>query len=174
MINRLFATGLDTLSISIYDGPAEYDKFKVMVSDSGLTKEQVILRRRYEHNGNFGLTISNRAGLVDSNKYRADGEEDIEIASLPLKKSCYYPFYQMVIDYEGPVIMCAHDWKKEKIIGNATEQNIFDIWQGNEMKKARLQLIKKSRNFLPCKNCDVKGDVMGGPNFEAWAKFYAK
>ena len=58
--------------------------------------------------------------------------------------------------------------KKKKIIGNANESNIFDIWINEKINKARLLLKNNSRNFSPCKNCDIKGDIMGKPNFDAW------
>ena len=80
----------------------------------------------------------------------------------------------MVIDYNGDVLMCAHDWRKEKIIGNAKEENIIEIWKSKYIKEARLMLKEKNRTFLPCVNCDVVGDVMGEPNFNAWVDYYAK
>ena len=114
ILNKLFDYGLDVLSISIYDGPKEYDEFKSIIIENKLDDGRVILRRRFKQDGNYGLTISNRAGLIDSNKFRAKNEDKVEIDSLPLKKACYYPFYQMVVDYDGDVLMCSHDWKKEK------------------------------------------------------------
>ena len=32
------------------------------------------------------------------------------------------------IDYNGDVLMCSHDWSKEKILGNLNENNFFEIW----------------------------------------------
>ena len=168
ILNKLFDNGLDVLSISIYDGPKEYDEFQCIIKEKKLDDGRVILRRRYKQDGNYGLTISNRAGLIDSNKFRAQNEDKVEVDSLPLKKACFYPFYQMVVDYDGDVLMCSHDWKKEKVIGNANETNIFNIWKGEQINRARLLLKNKSRNFSPCNNCDIKGDVMGKPNFDAW------
>ncbi len=170
ILDKLFDSGLDVLSISVYDGPKEYDTFKTIIDKKGFNDGQVVLRRRYKSDGNYGLTISNRSGLIDSNKYRDESEANIVAAELPLKKACYYPFYQMVVDYNGDVLLCSHDWKKEKIIGNANKSNIFDIWKNDQIKKARLKLKAKSRGFLPCYNCDIKGDVMGKNNFDAWGK----
>jgi len=174
ILRNLFDSGLDVISISIYDGPVEYKAFKKIIKENNFSEDQVILRRRYEQGSNFGMTVSNRAGLIDSNQYRSKDEEVIEINTLPLKKHCYYPFYQMVIDYNGDVLMCAHDWRKEKIVGNAKEENIIEIWKSKAIKEARLMLKEKNRTFLPCINCDVAGDVMGEPNFNAWVDYYAK
>ena len=174
ILRKLFDSGLDVLSVSIYDGPEEHKKFKEIIQESGFSNGQIILRRRYEQGDNYGMTISNRAGLVNSNQYRSKGDEIIDINTLPLERRCYYPFYQMVVDYNGDVLMCAHDWRKEKILGNAKEENIIDIWRSELVKEARLMLKEKNRTFAPCINCDVAGDVMGEPNFNAWLKHYAK
>ena len=80
----------------------------------------------------------------------------------------------MVVDYNGDVLMCAHDWKKEKIVGNAKEQNIIKIWNSKIIKQSRTILAKDKRSFNPCMNCDVKGDLMGFSNFTAWQKYYGK
>ena len=88
-LEKLFNHGLNTLSISLYDGPQQIEYFNKMKEEVGLSNEKVILRRRYYENGNYGLTISNRAGLVNSNEFRSKGDKIVE--KLPLRKSCYYP-----------------------------------------------------------------------------------
>ena len=67
----------------------------------------------------------------------------------------------MVIDYTGEVLMCAHDWKKEMVIGNINKQNIIEICNSKMVELARKRLSNKSRSFRPCMNCNVAGDVMG-------------
>ena len=71
-----------------------------------LTKEQYIVRHRYySEDQDFGITLSNRSGLMENAEYK--------IASLkePLKKPCYIPSYTF-LDYQGDVLMCPHDWGK--------------------------------------------------------------
>ena len=80
----------------------------------------------------------------------------------------------MVVDYNGDVLMCAHDWKKELIIGNVNVQNIIEIWNSNIIKQSRAILSKEKRSFKPCINCDVQGDIMGHANYIAWEKYYGK
>ena len=48
------------------------------------------------------------------------------------------------------------------------ELPINKIWKNDQIKKARVKLKNNTRGFLPCYNCDVKGDVMGKRNFDAW------
>jgi len=163
---KLFESGLDVISISIYDGPEQMRRFKKMATDLNLPEKKMVLRRRYFENNNLGMTISNRSGLVDSNKYRDRNEN--KIIELPLYKNCFYPFYQMVIDYNGDIIICPHDWEKKSIVGNASEDNVFNIWKNIKFEKIRNMLSNSNRRFEPCINCDVRGDVMGVENYETW------
>ena len=43
----VIAAGVDTVSVSIYDGPEETAEFKKIIEDLGLSSDQIILRRRY-------------------------------------------------------------------------------------------------------------------------------
>ena len=167
-LNNLFINGLDTISISLYDGPQQVEYFNKMQAELGLRADQMILRRRYYLNGDYGLTISNRAGLIDSNEFRS--EKDKKVFKLPLRKSCFYPFYMLKIDYNGDVTICSHDWRKKGSVGNIKKEKIWDIWKGNALKLIRENLAKKYRNFSPCDECDVYGDLMGREHFDQWNK----
>jgi radical SAM protein with 4Fe4S-binding SPASM domain len=162
---ELFEFGVDRINFSLYDGPHQLVAFTKMRKRCGLSTDQIKLRRRYREGRNYGITISNRAGLVDSNKYR--DKEETPITALPLDKSCYYPFYQVAIDYNGDVLLCPHDWSKEYVTGNAFKESIWDIWRGPAFKTARNILANEKRSFDPCKKCDVAGNLIGQDNFDA-------
>ena len=112
------------------------------------------------------MIISNRSGTVESNLYRDETEKPIY--ELPLARNCFYPFYQTLIDYNGDMILCPHDWEKKYIVGNLSDSHIWDLWKSKKYEGARKMLSNKHRNFSPCVNCDVKGDVMGDINYEYW------
>ena len=162
----LFESGLDAISISIYDGPTQMEYFRKMIRGLKLDDSKVNLRRRYFEDNNYGMTISNRAGLIDSNEYRDRNEG--KIINTPLSRNCYYPFYQMVIDYNGDIIICPHDWKKESLVGNAGSDNIIEVWRNDKFNDMRKILSNNNRKFKPCINCDVRGDVMGAENYQVW------
>lgn len=166
----VFEAGLDTVSISVYDGPAAYNEFLRLREELNLTENQCLLRRRYfdEETGNWGTVFSNRSGLINTEKFFNGTKNDVE--ALPLKRPCYYPFYQTLIDYNGDMILCCHDWGKAYIVGNLAEENIWELWIGQKYQAVRKSLAQKNRNFKPCNKCDVKGDLMGGPYFKAWVK----
>ena len=164
---ELFEAGLDTINLSIYDGPeAMYYFDKMIRHELELTHNQVVLRRRYYKKGNLGMSISNRSGLVDSNIFRDKDEDPID--NLPIMSPCFYPFYLIFVDYNGNVLLCPNDWGKRFIVGNLGENHILNLWKNEKIENARMMLANKNRCFIPCQSCDVKGDVMGRTSFSAW------
>ena len=167
-LKKLYESGLDTINISMYDGKHQINFFEKIRVEADIPKEVVVLRRRYYENGNYGITISNRVGLIDSNEFRDENEDNI--LELPLKQVCYYPFYMILIDYDGEVLLCPHDWNKTLKFGNLKQKSFFDIWNGKALNGIRKRLSNSDRNFGACKNCDVLGTIIGKDSFEAWDK----
>ena len=167
-LTRLFDKGLDTVTISVYDGPAEYANFLQIRADLKLTDQQFVIRRRYydKQEDNYGIIFSNRAGKVDVSAYQAGEVQE----PLPMKRHCFYPFYQTLIDYNGDMILCPHDWGKEYIVGNIKEKTIWELWISKKYEAARKLLADKNRGFKPCNKCNVRGDLIGRPNFGQWMK----
>jgi radical SAM protein with 4Fe4S-binding SPASM domain len=166
-LNQLFSDGLTVLSISMYDGPHQQEIFEQMREQVGLTNDQLLLRVRWlppeEH---FGITLSNRGGTMVM--------PEVNIAPLkePLKQRCYYPFYQILVDHDGTVLLCPHDWGKKLKVGNLGDQSIQEIWDSPAIKRVRLSLAKGDRNFPPCASCDVDGTLMGQSHFDKWMEHY--
>lgn len=164
---QLFAAGLTTLCISMYDGAHQIEHFEKLKIQAGLRNDQLIFRVRYlSSQDHFGITLSNRAGALEM--------KDIGISALkePLRKPCHYPFYQIFIDYDGAVLLCAHDWQKRLIVGNVNDDSILNIWDNDILKQVRTDLINNNRNFPPCDLCDVKGVLIGRNYFDKWKEYY--
>ncbi len=166
-LSSLFGAGLDTLLISMYDGPHQKKVFQGMMTEVGLTSSQVVLRKRWlppeEH---YGITLSNRSGMVEIR------EAGVGKIKEPLKRRCNYPFFQVVIDYDGAVLLCPHDWGKKLIAGNLNNESLLDVWNGRQMKRARLSLAQADRNFAPCNTCNVDGALLGQSHFDRWIEYY--
>lgn len=167
-LKKLYDAGLDTINISMYDGAHQIEYFNSMREEVNIPEDVVVLRRRYFEDGNFGITISNRVGLVNANEFRDEKEE--AIVELPLKQPCYYPFYMILVDYNGDVLLCPHDWSKTVKFGNLKEKKLFDIWNGKALNGIRKRLTNVDRDFGACKNCDVLGTLIGKESFDAWNK----
>jgi len=168
-LTRLYESGLNKLFISVYDGPEDVKKFIKMRSEAKLTNEEVIIRdRSLPPEKDFGLTISNRAGMLKNAEHKI----------LPLNKKlnhpCYYPGYTFFMDYNGDVLMCAHDWGKKRILGNLNKDSFMEIWLSQIANISRKKLNKGDRGFSPCNVCDVHGTLIGEKHSKTWEKYYEK
>ena len=118
----------------------------------------------------YGLTISNRAGSVSLKN------ENFELKPLaePLKQPCYYPFYKVLIDHNGDVLMCSNDWKKELPMGNLNKDSLISIWSSEIFISLRKKLINKDIKHSPCNVCDVNGLLNGEKAFHRLQKILQK
>ena len=167
-LSELFENGLDNIRVSMYDGPHQINQFENLKKELSLTDKQFILRKRYlGPDESYGLTISNRAGSVEMKT------DYFELKSLeePLVSECYYPFYKVLIDYNGDVLICSNDWKKKRPVGNISKESILDIWTNEEFVHIRKKLSNKDRSESPCNQCDVNGTLNGKKAFDNWQDY---
>jgi len=158
-LKKLFKSGLNKILISAYDGKDDAKKLEDLCISANLNKVQYIVRHRYySEEQDFGITLSNRSGLMENAKFK------IEKLKEPLKKPCYIPSYTFFLDYQGDVLMCPHDWGKKVILGDLNNENLLDIWFNKKSIKIRKMLNNSNRNFTPCNVCDVDGTFMGEKN----------
>ena len=165
----LFDNGLFNIRVSLYTNPKNEKKFLEIRKKLNLDEERFIVRHRnLGRKNDFGLVLNNRAGSVD---YSRIGQKE-KIKELPLKQGCNYPMFKLFIDYNGDCLLCSNDWTKNKIIGNAKKQNIYDIWNSEKINQARKKLLKNERNFSPCNKCDVDGLLNGNEFKKGWEKHF--
>ena len=87
-LNKLFQHGLNRILISAYDDKETAEKLEKLCDDANLTKDQYIVRHRYySENKDFGITLSNRSGLMKNAEFKIPELEE------PLKNPCYIPSY---------------------------------------------------------------------------------
>ena len=164
-IKKLFKSGLSTLLISIYDGKKEAEEMEQLLKKSGASNDQYKIRHRYlPESESFGITLSNRSGMMDNAEYVIPSLKE------PMKKPCYYPHYTFFMDYTGEVLVCSHDWGKKLVVGNLKNEDFIDIWNSQKFNLARERLYAGDRNFSPCDKCDVTGTFMGRSHAEEWKK----
>ena len=64
-LKELFTRGLNTILISVYDSKEDADKFQELCEEANLDKSQFVIRHRYlPPEKDFGITMSNRAGMM--------------------------------------------------------------------------------------------------------------
>ena len=162
-LKKLFISGLSTILISVYDGPEDMVKFQKLCEEAKLDKRQFVIRNRYlPPEEDYGITMSNRGGQMEN------ASHSINSLKKSIKQPCYYPSYNLFIDYIGDVLMCSHDWGKKNILGNLNTNTILDIWMSENAKKSRFNLADAERGFSPCNVCDVKGTLIGKTHVKAW------
>jgi len=167
-LNTVFEAGLTRLDVSVYDGPDKVKPFEDLRVEAGLNKEQFHIRERwYAPEENFGIAgLNNRAGASIM------PEINVNKLDAPLKRKCFYPFYQIMVDFDGAVLLCNNDWDKRLILGNVKETSILDIWNSKKYKEVRGNLANANRKHSPCNRCDVNGMMMGGEFVSKWKEYY--
>lgn len=152
-IEKLFKEGLDKLSISVYTNGDHYRYLEQIAIQSG-HEERIFLRKRYDDS-----TIwNNRAGAIKS------------VKELPIHQVCYYPFYTVYINWNGDIQFCSNEPRGLVTLGNVEHDRIIDAWYSEQLNDIRRELANNKRDHLPCRYCDVPGNVMGEENYEAWKK----
>ena len=158
----LYNSNTNKLLISLYDGPHQVEKFKKMREESGVPEDFVILRDRwYDEKSEYGLKLTNRTGTIKIGPQPELGEY----------KDCFYPSYQVLIDWNGDVFLCPQDWQRRDTMGNVMQKDFFEIWTGKQLNKFRKNLLCGKRDQEPCKSCNANGTFLGENHAKAWKEF---
>ena len=142
---------IDVIEISCYDEKRYLDiKQKTF-------KSKVFFKKQYEK----GFTwFNNRAGNVPTNNVGGN--------------TCFICMMKMFVDVNGDILQCCSDWKREHILGNVLNSNVYELWE-NAYKQDRLNLLKHNRNkCILCRKCDALGDIYGKEFSEFWSSWYSK
>lgn len=65
---------------------------------------------------------------------------------------CPQHYQRLVVGSDGRVMMCTNDENTEVVIGNAAEQQVYDIWHGTELTTLR-QIHQSRHGFKKIKVC---------------------
>lgn len=150
-VEELFRVGIDRILISDYDANPEFEKLK---------SERVIVRHftddgkdNYDKYG-----FNNRAGAMFS-------------IPEPIPRPCFMPSYKALVDWNGDLLLCSHDWFEKDVFGNIYESDISDIWNSEKLVNQRINLAKGKRDmFKACAKCNVFGDLVGKDSAQIWTK----
>ncbi len=162
-IKEYYDSNLSKLIVSLYDGEHQIEKFNKMTSASGVPKDFVILRNTwYDDKENFGLLLTNRAGTIN-----VGSQPEIK-----KNKTCYYPGYTTVVEWNGDLFLCCHDWQRKIPMGNIMQKDFFDVWNSAIYNKYRKNLLCGNRNRKPCSDCNTDGTVHGFKHAKVWKDYY--
>lgn len=97
------------------------------------------------------------------------GNANVGMFDKPLIRCCNIPFFKMDIDVNGDVILCCSDWKRESVMGNVMESNIYGIWNNEKYRQVRNNLINNDRkSCVLCRKCNADGLLNGQEFVEFW------
>ncbi|PCJ53427.1 MAG: hypothetical protein COA70_09010 [Planctomycetota bacterium] len=68
---------------------------------------------------------------------------------------CQRPFTKAYVLYDGRLILCNCDWRREIVLGNIRETPLAELWQGEAYQALRTKLLREDleEGFL-CTACD--------------------
>ena len=81
----------------------------------------------------------------------------VPLKSFPMHKSCTEPLKYMSIGSHGDCLICCRDWAEAIDMGNASNNNVIDIWQSDFYHMVRWVLRNKRRDLIaPCYLCNYR------------------
>ena len=70
------------------------------------------------------------------------------------RRRCPQPWQRMVVSSDGQVVPCCLDWTKQWVVGDARQQSLAEIWQGERMEAMRqVQRLGRQDEVAPCRGC---------------------
>ena len=154
-IEELYNAGVDLIIVSLYDGPEQLEKMQKRFE--GYDESMYSFRISYYNSDNFE-NFSNRAGAVNMN---------IEKNKSHHTNKCFWPFYKMVIDWDGRILLCCEDWfkiSKNNIDNNfnINTHSLNEIWDSQFLNDYR-KYLKDGKRIKPvCNKCNMNGEKVGG------------
>jgi radical SAM protein with 4Fe4S-binding SPASM domain len=180
IIAKSFVAGVNIYNIDCYNNT--YERFKKLAEEITTKYNAVELKKFEEFSAytkyskghllkviNLVPDIASPDNPVAARSLHTNaGNADIEslyklgmpkLKKLPLVRQCGRPFREMVVCYNGDVVICCHDWKAEKVLGNVYSKHLYNIWYGEEHSEILKKLYVKDRALIsPCNKCDYIGE----------------
>jgi len=145
---ELIDAGVTHFTISLYDADTS-DTFRERFAD-----QRVELSFKHYYNPENTSMFINRV------------EQASGIEPLRITRRCNYPFYRLMIDVDGSVLMCSNDWNRSTNMGNITEETLEEIWLNDKFSQYREMLHNGLRDVSPCEGCNINGLVYGEQSYK--------
>ncbi|MBT7198805.1 MAG: SPASM domain-containing protein, partial [Nitrospina sp.] len=87
----------------------------------------------------------------------ADEARDLELMEMNHDPEylCPTPWARMTIAHDGKVHQCKVDYDRKKVMGDANEQSLYEIWHGENFNSLRNAFKKQTalKNYAACNLC---------------------
>lgn len=173
-----------SIQVSIHEDEAypNIDEKKKLLDRVENIKDKIIIRNHDINSQDCSLVPNNRTGLVET--------KDNIIYTF---KECYYPFYEIAIDYDGSYLLCNNDFERKSYDSemNIYKHSIKDYFidylmmikvgfvdkfaiidtideYGETIKKSRYPI----RYAIPCcRNCNCNGTLQFKEIYDKYVKY---
>ncbi len=129
-------------------------RIKIVALDvEGVPESLDRLERRWPREGAqvFVKPVTNRAGNVAARDSEPGGAD----AAAQRPRPCQRPFVKAYVVWNGDLILCNCDWRREVVLGNLLEDSLEEIWKGSRAREIRM---RHWRGEIPsdslCGRCD--------------------
>jgi len=72
---------------------------------------------------------------------------------------CDRPWFGMVVQSNGDVFPCTHDFEGVYTLGNVKDTHLYDLWNGEKMTSLRASITRGRRTNVLCKDCNYAPPV---------------
>jgi radical SAM protein with 4Fe4S-binding SPASM domain len=92
-------------------------------------------------------------------------DEQEQMNSIHWLEFCQFPWSSMTIKSNGEVAMCGQDYNNEIIFGDAKEESLYDIWNGQKYAEFREHHVRVEPKLRCTERCDMNmvGQLMQMP-----------
>jgi radical SAM protein with 4Fe4S-binding SPASM domain len=187
MAKKLFDAGLDLLLIDFDgDSPASYEKIRVRAKYNDVfenIKNALALQQEIRSRGHKRTIINLQTILFPGqrqNLHKRFSSEELRVATIkykqfhdtfncteetiPHKRPCFYPWYQIVISWNGDVPICCVDYDNQLCLGNVKDTSIDEIWNSSYIAGLRNRHRLLNYQDIPmCKSCSVPNSTYFNP-----------
>lgn len=135
-------------------------RFLKSASENGHITQVSILNTMFSHYKeeffiDSWLEYVDRVRIYIEHSIKGFGDIDPIYRRIRKTKSCKKVFEDMVIYWDGKVVLCNHDWDNYDPLGDLNYQTIEEVWNGEKYRKIRdVHKSSNIREVKSCKDCD--------------------
>jgi radical SAM protein with 4Fe4S-binding SPASM domain len=92
--------------------------------------------------------------IIVKREYHWVTDDSPEPAQEKTYSVCTFPWYAMVICWDGTVTPCPQDFLARMVMGDVSRQSIAEVWNGEEYRALRKNLAEDLSALAQCRKCD--------------------
>ncbi len=121
-----------------------------MVDTSLIDAHQAVAYWRSRGVASKYTTLENRGGNI------RDAEAFSKTRSMAYYTTCTRLFKQAYIMFNGDLVLCCVDYRREQVLGNIARSSVYDVWNGPVAQEIRRRYLAQEFDRLPlCGVCKI-------------------